>query len=320
MQKILVTGASGLIGYGILRSISMSAKEYKLIGTTIYEDSVAQAFCDIFEKAPYTQAENYFDWMAEIVSKHNIDLLIPSFEDDVQTWSENRDRINSTGAKAVLNDRQLIRLCKDKWLFYEYLHQHKCASVIPTTLSNDFDEIVAGCGLPFLLKPRQGSESKGIVTVNDQETFKKHRSKVGPELMAQPIVGNNEEEYTTAAFCDGKGGFYNIITLKRKLAKLGYTEKAEVVHNDLIEQAVGEICKYLNPVGPTNFQFRIQEDRCYLLEINPRFSAATSIRTGFGYNEALMAVEYYLENMKPVQPELREGRAVRYIEDHFFYV
>ena len=56
-----------------------------------------------------------------------------------------------------------------------------------------------------------------------------------------------------------------------------------------------------------------------LLEINPRISSSTSIRAAFGYNECKMAIEYYLENKKPEQPFIKQGRAVRYIEDYIFY-
>jgi len=41
MKNILVSGASGIIGYGILRSLRLSGIPYKLIGTTIYPDSAA---------------------------------------------------------------------------------------------------------------------------------------------------------------------------------------------------------------------------------------------------------------------------------------
>jgi carbamoyl-phosphate synthase large subunit len=56
-----------------------------------------------------------------------------------------------------------------------------------------------------------------------------------------------------------------------------------------------------------------------LLEINPRISSSTSIRTAFGYNEAGMAVDYYLDNKKPKQPKIKRGWAVRYTDDFIFY-
>ena len=86
-----------------------------------------------------------------------------------------------------------------------------------------------------------------------------------------------------------------------------------------MNEALLKFCKYFKPIGPTNFQFRKHEGVLKLLEINPRISSATSIRTAFGYNECKMAVEYYLKNKKPKQPVIKQGRAVRYTEDFIFY-
>ena len=116
--------------------------------------------------------------------------------------------------------------------------------------------------------------------------------------MVQPIVGNDDEEYTTSAFCDGIGGFFAYMTLKRKLSKDGFTEKAEVADLDNINDVLVDLCKLFKPLGPTNFQFRKHNGVLKLLEINPRISSSTSIRAKFGYNESLMSIEYFLEEKK----------------------
>jgi carbamoyl-phosphate synthase large subunit len=136
--------------------------------------------------------------------------------------------------------------------------------------------------------------------------------------MAQPVVGSDNEEYSCAVFADGKRGFSAHITLKRKLSPLGFTEKAEVVDGNDILQAVSELCFHFNPVGPTNFQFRVHKGELKLLEINPRISSSTSIRAAFGYNEPAMAVDFFLNGNVPPQPEIKRGRAVRYWEDYVF--
>jgi carbamoyl-phosphate synthase large subunit len=56
-----------------------------------------------------------------------------------------------------------------------------------------------------------------------------------------------------------------------------------------------------------------------LLEINPRISSSTSIRTKFGYNEALMSVDYFLNGIIPTQPKIQKGKAIRYTEDLIIY-
>jgi carbamoyl-phosphate synthase large subunit len=137
--------------------------------------------------------------------------------------------------------------------------------------------------------------------------------------MAQPIIGNEEEEFTISMFCDGLGSFYAGMALKRKLSADGFTEKAEVVNLDEFFETISDLCKRFMPVGPTNFQFRRDDKGIKLLEINPRISSSTSIRAAFGYNESAMAVDYYLENRMPSQAQIMRGKAVRYTEEHIFY-
>jgi len=319
MKNILVSGASGILGYGILRSLRKSGKNLRLIGTTIYTDSAAQGFCDVFEQAPLTNDPGYINWLFNMIHKHHVELIIHGIDVDMYEWAKHLSALEKIGVKVLLNNRDLIFLCQDKWAFYEKLAKTNSPYAIETSLEPDFDILADKFGLPFLLKLRRGFGSKGIVTIDSYETFSQHRRAVGPLLMAQPIIGNEDEEFTTSAFCDGDGSYFASMTLKRKLSRGGFTEKAEVVNLDEIQGAISFLCEYFKPEGPTNFQFRKHDGVLKLLEINPRISSSTSIRTAFGYNECKMAVEYYLENKKPTQPLILQGRAVRYTDDLIFY-
>jgi len=319
MQNILVSGASGIVGYGILRSLRQFGKPLRLVGTSIYDDSVAQGFCDIFELAPPTDAPAYIEWLLGTIRKHHVDLIFPGIEIDMYRWAAHIPDIESSGAVAVLNDVELIRLCKDKWAFYQKLSEAGMPCAIESTLCMEFEALKRKYGLPFLLKPRRGFGARGIVKVNSAETFSTHQQHVGQTLMAQPIVGNDDEEFTTSAFGDGRGGYHASMTLKRKLSKDGFTEKAEVVGSDEFIQTIADLCRKFRPIGPTNFQFRRCADGIKLLEINPRISSSTSIRAAFGYNESAMAVEYFLQQRTPTQPAIKRGKAVRYTDEFIFY-
>lgn len=319
MKTILVSGASGIVGYGVLRSLKRYGKPLKLIGTTIYDDSVAPGFCDIFELAPSTNDPFYMEWLLNTIRKHKIDLIIPGIEIDMYRWVDHISEIERTGAIALLNNVELIHQCKDKWAFYENLRKAGLSCAIESTLNAEFDTLSSKFGLPFLLKPRHGFASKGIVKVGSLDVFMTHQKDIGSILMAQPIVGNDDEEFTTSAFCDGRGSFYASMTLRRKLSRNGFTEKAEVVATDEFVGTLSDLCKIFRPIGPTNFQFRKCCDAIKLLEINPRISSSTSIRAAFGYNESAMAVDYFLKHRTPIQPEIMRGKAVRYTEDFIFY-
>jgi carbamoyl-phosphate synthase large subunit len=319
MKRVLVSGASGIVGYGVLRSLRQAGQECFLVGTSIHNDSVAPAFCDVFEQAPPTSAPGYLDWLLATLRRHRIDLLIPGIEIDMYHWVERVPEIRSTGALPLLNEPGLIALCKDKWRFYLRLAQEGVACSIESSLDADFAALVQRFGLPFLLKPRRGFGSRGIVRVTSEDEFLKHRAAIGPVLMAQPIVGNDDEEFTTSAFCDGRGGYFASMTLRRKLSLEGFTDKAEVADTAEFIPALDELCRLFRPLGPTNFQFRRCVEGPKLLEINPRLSSSTSIRTAFGYNESAMSIAYFLDQCDPVQPSIRCGRAVRYTDEHIFY-
>ena len=81
-----------------------------------------------------------------------------------------------------------------------------------------------------------------------------------------------------------------------------------------LDRAVERICRVMKPIGPTNLQFRMEGEHCYLLEVNPRISSSTSIRAALGYNEAKLCIEHYLEG-KITMPEVKAGYAIRYIDE-----
>lgn len=291
----------------------------KLIGTSIYTDSVAPGFCDVFEAVPRTDAPDYLDQLLALLRKHHVDVAIPGIDADMYKWTDHLADIQSTGAKVVINSPELISRCSDKWKFYQRQLELKLPYAIPSYLEMDFDFLKEKCGLPFLLKPRRGFGSKGIAVVATTEQFAGIDPATKATLMGQPIIGRDDEEFTVSAFCDGRGGYSAIMALRRRLSREGFTEKAEVADAADFSEAVRDLCQAFSPVGPTNFQFRRTDHGLKLLEINPRISSSTSIRAAFGYNESLMAVDMAIENRMPLQPEIRRGRAVRYTEDHVFY-
>jgi carbamoyl-phosphate synthase large subunit len=311
--KILITGVGAIIGYGVLRSLKGSG--FHLIGMDIYADAYGQHLSDDFIQAIPTSDPGYPAFLEWVLRTYRPDLVLPCIEQDVARYDTMRDLFTAHGAACCLNTGDLIRLCADKWYFYEAAVARKLDS-IETSLSSNFDELTAEFGLPFLLKPRRSYASKGIVEIGSADVFALHKHRIGDYFMAQRYVGRPDEEYTVGAFGDGAGGFTAQIQLRRTLSGEGATQKARVVNDAGLTEAVASYCAAFLPVGPTNLQFRRDDGRWRLLEINPRISSSASLRAAFGYNEALQAIGYYLNGALPSQPVIRSGSAIRYIEDY----
>lgn len=315
-KTILVSGASGIVGYGILKSLKKGIDEYKLIGTTIYDFSIATAFCEVFEKAIPTSHPDYIEWLCTIIKKHSVDMLIPGIEADLYKWNEEREKLASTGAFPLLNNPDLIDLTKDKWGFYQELIKQNVEVAIPTLTEGEYSTF----NVPILLKPKRGFGSKGIIKINNEKEFDAHKDKLSKDYIMQPVIGTDEEEYTVSAFFDTSSNLIDLFPLKRKLSGDGFTSEAQVVDFDC-DEIILSLADQFKPIGPTNFQFRMDGDKIKLLEINPRISSATSIRAAFGYNESVMSVEYFLKDVIPQKlnrKDLINKRAIRYMEDHIF--
>ncbi|MCB1965891.1 MAG: ATP-grasp domain-containing protein [Candidatus Accumulibacter sp.] len=316
MTTVLVSGVGAIMGYGLLRSLRAARPEVRLVGTDIYPDAVGQAWCDVFEKAPLTASPGYLDWLLDLIARQQIDLLIPGIEQDVHRLSDDRPMLAGSRCRLAINNRSLIDLSRDKWAMHQALLDLGDSSRIPSHLSGDFASLSARLGLPFILKPRRSYASKGLLRVLDEVDFAQHGKALGEHLMAQPLVGTDDEEFTVGIFGDGNGRVCASISMQRRLASDGSTAKAWVRSHASLDDTVKRLCAHFRPLGPTNLQFRRDGADWKLLEINPRVSSTTSIRTAFGYNEALMSLDFFLDGKLPVQPVIGKGFAVRFIEDH----
>lgn len=319
MTTVLVTGVGAIIGYGVIRSLRAVLPDVQIVGTDIYSDAVGRGWCDVFEQAPLTAHPDYLHWLHRVVMKHGVDLVIPGIEQDTHRLSAEREQLLAFDCQFVLNQPDLIKLASDKWAMHQELENIDEISRIPSYQSGDYLELSTRLGLPFILKPRSSYASKGLVKVRTQSDFTVHATELGDHLIAQPYVGSDDAEYTVGVFGDGQGEVCASITMQRRLAQDGSTAKAWIKKSASLDETVSRLCSHFKPVGPTNLQFRQVDAGWKLLEINPRLSSTTSMRKAFGYNEALMALDFYLTGKLPSQPKLKNGFAVRFTEDYVVY-
>lgn len=313
--NVLVTGVGAIIGYGVIKSLRATGRAVYIVGMDIFDDAVGQRWCDKFVKAKYAVDPDYIDFLQNVVRENQIDLVFFGTEQEIYRVSEARAEFGDEINKYIINHVEILELSKDKWMTREFLIKNGCEDVaIPSVIEGEFNEIAASYGTPFLLKPRSSYASKGIETVDCVEDFDFYKKRMGKQFMAQRLVGDKDHEYTVGVFGLGDGTYCGSISLKRKLSQEGATAKAEVVSDTLLTKTVQRLCQVFRPIGPTNLQFRFDQGVYRLLEVNPRISSSTSIRTAFGYNEAELCVSYFL-NHQMVEPKVKKGYATRYIDE-----
>lgn len=318
MYTILVTGVGAIIGYGIIRSLRASRYKVRIIGIDIYEDAVGKKWCDSFEKAVLTNDPAHPEFIGNVIEKYSVDLVIPGIGQDVTRMAGDAYQSLFPSIRFALNDPGLIKVADDKWNTYQ-VQREVGIPTIGTRIEGDFQSLSAALGIPLLLKPRRSYASKGIQKLFTEEDLLYWKRKLGDNFMVQEIVGDDESEFTVGIFGLGGGNYSGSICFQRKLSGEGSTQKAKVIKRPDLDVSIDRLVKVFKPVGPTNLQFRFHNGNYLLLEINPRVSSSTSLRTAFGYNEAEMCIEYFLDGHTPLPREIRPGSAVRYIEDLISY-
>lgn len=312
--NILVTGVGAIIGYGVISSLRKSKYDCFIVGMDIFKDATGQVWCDEFVQAILAADDNYISFLKKVIDKYSIDLVFFGTEQEIKKCYESQTELGEYYKKLVINKDHLIKLVEDKWDTACFL-KNNGLKYIPSSITASFEEAKKEFGLPLLMKPRRSYASKGICKVSDANEFKAWKEEFKEQFMVQKLIGDDEHEYTAATFGFGDGTCIKPIVMRRKLSKAGATDKAIVQPIPKIDKEIFEISKVLKPYGPTNFQFRLHNGEFLLLEINPRISSSTSIRTAFGYNEAEMCIEYFIEGKKPTDKIIRTGKAYRYIAD-----
>lgn len=315
---VAVTGVGAIIGQGIVRSLRASGRAIRVVGIDRSARSPGPHMVDAFEQKPDASEDSpeYQAYWDSLIQRHEIQIVLPGLEVDMVYLDKNRDWFESRGVRLALNTPDLIRITANKWEFGKVLADMGCP-VIPSIRPYTWQQAVEKLGAPpLLLKPLHGNGSRGIIKLEAEQDFEYWRTKASGDWMLQRIVGKCDEEFTVGVFGLGDGVFIGPLIFRRRLSPAGNTQEAEVVlHHPVLEAAVRKLCQHFCPVGPTNLQFRVEGEIAYLLEINPRFSSSNSLRTAFGFNEAILAIDYFLLNRTPTMPTLREGHAWRYYED-----
>ena len=84
-----------------------------------------------------------------------------------------------------------------------------------------------------------------------------------------------------------------------------------------IEKLIRRLAELLPNMGTFNVQLMMSERGPVPFEFNARFSGTTPIRAHFGFNEPDMTLRSYYLGQKINPPTIRQGVALRYVEEIF---
>ena len=280
--------------------------EDKVVATDMQLSAPALQAADIKIQVPAVYDPQYVDITLGICKAHKIDALISLNDLEFPILAENKAKFEALGVTVIVSDPDVIDICFDKFKTAQWVESIGLnAPKTYVTLASAKEALAKGeIAFPLFMKPRWGSGSIGLETIDDMEELDIYyhllMKKIKKTILATASVGDEyimiQEKLTGKEFGldvmnDLKGN--NVaVSVKQKLAmRAGETDKAITVDLPEVREMGATIGRNLKHIGNLDVDImqRANGDFC-VLEFNPRFGGGYpfSYETGVNMPRAIL--------------------------------
>jgi carbamoyl-phosphate synthase large subunit len=273
--KVLVSGAGGDVGQGVLKALAASTLDIELYTTCISPHSSwlhveANSFV-----APPSADEEYVPYLIRLICRFGIHVFFPTVDSEIAKISREKARIESeTGVLVFVDDVNRVSICDDKFETAEFLRRHGFA--YPESAIADGQsarDLAAGLGYPVIVKKRCGKGSQDVYLVQDAADLE---SRLGdPAFVVQEWLDPNSGEYTSGLYVGDDGEIKGACTFRRQL-KCGSTFIAERIIDPVLETPLEDIARALG-MKYLNIQSMRRGGELVPFEFNGRLSGTTAM-------------------------------------------
>lgn len=305
VSNVLVPGASAPAGINTIKSLKLANFKGKVLSTDSNALSAGFYLSDYSEVIPEVDSNDYLEVLFKIIDKYDINVLMPSSGHDIFPFSENKEKLKRNGVIAVVSERDVLEICRDKILTFEHLNK-KFNLPFTTDNKNNISEF------PIIAKPRYGKGSRDIIKIDDYEELDYVDSRYSNMIFQEYLPG---EEYTIDVLSDMDSNPITSVPRVRLQTRGGISTKGKIVlEKELIEESF-RIVKHLNIIGPSCVQVKKDKDDGFkLVEINPRLGGGTIFSTLAGANFPKMIIDM-VEGRSVRIPTISEVTILRYFEE-----
>ncbi len=340
--NIILTGAGGPGGPGIIKSLKMASPDFFIIGLDNNLNSIAPAIADKFYQVPLGNDKRYVPKLLGIAKKEKVKVIFPFNTRELLNLASHIDELEKIGVKVNLSSLESLKIANNKFLLNEICK--KIGVPYPETILvksfSEFKKAVFKLGYPkkpVCVKPPVSNGQRGFRIIDDSQnqlslflnqkptqvvvSFKQikeifNKAKTFPELMVMEYLPG--EEYTVDILA-GEGKALVIIPRLREEIKMGVSFRAKTVKEARIIQYSALIVKSLKLHGIVGLQFKKDEKGIpKILEANPRIQGTNIISVASGVNLPYLAVKM-LQGEKFKIPKIKWGtKMIRYWNEIFY--
>lgn len=261
--------------------------EIKVVGCDSFQNGMTSgsSLVDVCYQSPdISELDNYFNFIKELCKKENINIIIPSDEDELLFLKEHE------------NEFDCILVCAQKNILSLFLEKYNATVKIKELGINTPNIITDLCNqLPsngkIIFREKHSSGSQGIYKINLNEE-KIILNKFNKDTFIQEFIEG--KEYTVDVLCDKQGNVKIAIPRHRLDIRSGVSYKCAIKYNQAIINAVKKIYSVFLIPGFSNVQFIENEKGIYFIELNPRFAGTGIASCLASFNFVELFIDHFI--------------------------
>ena len=271
-----------------------------IIATDMQLSAPALQAADVKIQVPAVYAKDYIDITSDICRKHHVDALISLNDLELPILAENKAKFEAEGVRVIVSGPEVIDICFDKYKTAQWTESiGLCAPKTYVRLDEAKKALATReIAFPLFMKPRWGSGSIGLETIDDMEELDIYYNilmkKIKKSILATASVGDEyimiQEKLTGQEFgldvMNDLQGNHVAVSVKKKLAmRAGETDKAITVDLPEVREMGKKIGENLHHIGNLDVDImqRANGEYC-VLELNPRFGGGYPFSYEAGVN------------------------------------
>lgn len=280
--NVLVTGTSSYgVGEGLLKVINNSKykENIRLIGASNSNLTAFKHLVENYYILPDANDNDYLTKLKDLLIKEGVDILIPGSEAEMKILSMNKKGFAEI-VDLWVNDYELINTFDNKSIAERYFRLNQLN--VPKSYKKISDIKIE---YPVIIKPIHGKSSEGIYIINNETQLKAVMNlydSYNREYIIQQYLEDGLE-YTVSMV--NLNEIEPEIFISKRILNKGATQYAFYEENDEIKSLCFKLDSLLNNYLLLNIQLIRKKNNYYILEVNPRFSGSSPMRSLMGFNE-----------------------------------
>jgi carbamoyl-phosphate synthase large subunit len=264
----------------LLRAFRKAYDTLNLDGSIVAFDAdplaPALSIADKVYIVPKVDSPEYIPKLISICRDENVHLVFPLIDPDIFQLVDNREKIESTGAKVVVIPDKSARITHDKLLthqFFERIGIRNSKYWLPSDIKT------INPTFPLFIKNRFGSAAKDTFKLENSRELDFFSTYVPNPIIEEFLPGS---EITNDVYCDLHGKVLSVVSRKRLEVRSGEVQKGVTVYDESITRDCVKIAQALEGIGPLTIQCIMKENVPYFTEINARFGGGVPLGIAAG--------------------------------------